>query len=170
MISSNLLKGALGVAFAGAVLVAAAPLASSDDRLERGKYLVSIMDCNGCHTPGVFQGRPDMEKALSGSEVGFHVPELGYFYPPNLTPDPETGLGKWSEAEIVNAVRKGERPDGRVLAPVMPYHAYGHLTDSDAFALAAYLKSLKPIRNQVPPMTAASDKPPAPYLTVAMPK
>lgn len=169
MLTSNLVKSEIALSIVAAVLLAVVPLVSGDDRRERGKYLVSIMDCAGCHTPGVLLGKPDMERALSGSEVGFHIPELGYFYPPNLTPDPETGLGKWSESDIVRAVRTGERPDGRILAPVMPYHAYGHLTDPDALALAAYLKSLKPIRNRIPPVTGASDKAPAPYLTVAMP-
>lgn len=169
MHTSMLAKGALGLALLGTALFAVNPL-SSGDRLERGKYLVSIMDCAGCHTPGMLVGKPDFAKALSGSDVGFHIPELGYFYPPNLTPDPETGLGRWSEEDIVKAVRTGERPDGRVLAPVMPYHAYGHLSDQDAYAMAAYLKSLKPIRNEVPALTGASDKPQAPYLTVVMPK
>ncbi len=83
----------------------------------RGEYLVSIMDCGGCHTPGVFLGKPDMARFLGGSEVGFQIPGLGIFYPPNLTPDPETGLGRWSEADIIRAVRTGVRPDGRQLAP-----------------------------------------------------
>lgn len=168
MKASRLAKAVFGVALLGGALLAVTPLLS-EDKLERGKYLVSIMDCNGCHTPGVLAGKPDMQRALSGSEIGFQIPDLGYFYPPNLTPDPETGLGRWSEAEIVKAVRTGERPDGRILAPVMPYHAYGHLSDADAQALAAYLKNLKPIRNQVPAMTGATEKAPAPYLAVVMP-
>src|SRR5215207_8678653 len=101
-----------------------------------------IMDCTGCHTPGTFLGKPDMQRPLAGSEVGFGTPGLGIFYPPNLTPDPETGLGQWTEADIVKAVRTGERPDGRELAPMMPWRSYAALTDDDALALAAYLKSL----------------------------
>jgi mono/diheme cytochrome c family protein len=127
------------------------------------------MDCGGCHTPGVFLGKPDPQRYLGGSEVGFQIPGLGIFYPPNLTPDPETGLGTWSEGDIVKAVRTGVRPDGRVLAPVMPYNHYGKLTDADAQALASYLKSLKPVRHQVPAITGATEKPTAPYLTVVMP-
>jgi mono/diheme cytochrome c family protein len=91
------------------------------------------------------------------------------FYPPNLTGDVETGLGGWSAAEIVAAVRTGVRPDGRTLAPVMPYHAYGMLTDDDAGALAAYLKSLAPIRNKAPDPAGPGAAAPAPYLTLKVP-
>lgn len=146
---------------------AAAPEAA---RLKRGEYLANIMDCGGCHTTGVFLGKPDPARYLAGSEVGFHLPGLGIFYPPNLTPDRETGLGAWSEAEIVAAVRTGVRPDGRQLAPAMPYGHYSHLTDEDAFALAAYLKSLPPITHAVPAITGDGEKPRAAYLTVRMPE
>ena len=153
----------------GLFLLAAMAPAQSQERVKRGEYLATIMDCGGCHTPGVFLGKADPKRALAGSEVGFQIPGLGIFYPPNLTPEPETGLGRWSEADIVTAVRTGVRPDGRVLAPVMPYHNYGKLTDADAQALASYLKSLKPVRHQVPAITGASEKPAAPYLTVVIP-
>jgi mono/diheme cytochrome c family protein len=142
---------------------------AKDSRVKRGEYLATIMDCGGCHTPGVFLGKPDASRPFAGSEVGFQIPGLGVFFPPNLTPDKATGLGSWSEKEIVAAIRTGVRPDGRVLAPAMPYKHYGALTDADASALAAYLKSLPPVVNQVPPMTGASQKPSGPYLTVAMP-
>ena len=128
------------------------------------------MDCGGCHTPGALTGKPDAARHLGGSEVGFQIPGMGIFYPPNLTPDRETGLGGWSEADIVKAVRAGTRPDGRVLAPVMPYHNYARLTDGDAQALAGYLKTLKPVRNKTPEMRGPSEEPTAPYLTVQMPK
>ncbi len=141
----------------------------AQEAAKRGEYLASIMDCGGCHTPGIFLGKPDMGRFLGGSEVGFQIPGLGIFYPPNLTPDPETGLGRWSEADIIRAVRTGVRPDGRQLAPVMPYHSYGKLTDADAKALAGYLRSLKPVKNKVPALTGASEKPTAPYLAVVMP-
>lgn len=154
----------------GLFLLAALAPAQAQDRVKRGEYLATIMDCGGCHTPGVFLGKPDGQRAFAGSEVGFQIPGLGIFYPPNLTPDPETGLGRWSETDIVKAVRTGVRPDGRVLAPVMPYSHYGRLTDADALALASYLKSLKPVRNQVPAITGPSEKAKAPYLAVVMPE
>lgn len=142
---------------------------SAQSQMERGEYLAAIMDCTGCHTPGTFLGKPDMQRFLAGSEVGFEIQGLGIFYPPNLTPDQETGLGHWSIADIIKAVRTGTRPDGRQLAPAMPYHSYGKLTDADANALARYLKSLKPVRNQVPSPAGPSEKPPGPYLSVILP-
>jgi mono/diheme cytochrome c family protein len=144
--------------------------AASDDAVARGEYLATIMDCGGCHTPGALTGKPDAARAFAGSRVGFQVPGLGIFYPPNLTSDRETGLGTWSKSDIVKAVRTGMRPDGRQLVPVMPYPHYSRLTDSDANALAAYLKNLKPIRHAAPKNTAASEKPTAPYLTVVTPQ
>ena len=159
---------AIGLALLGTEPHAAGP-APARAKLDRGAYLAAIMDCTGCHTPGMLLGKPDMTRPLAGSEVGFAIPGLGIFYPPNLTSDRETGLGNWTEADIVRAVRTGVRPDGRVLAPVMPYASYAKLTDTDAAALAAYLKSLAPIAHQVPAMTGPSEKPGAPYLTVVMP-
>ena len=156
------------LAIAAALPVAGPALAES--RAERGRYLATIMDCAGCHTPGVFLGKPDMQRPLAGSEVGFHIPGLGVFFPPNLTPDRETGLGSWSEADIVKAVRQGVRPDGRVLAPIMPYKSYGRLTDADASALVAYLKSLKPVVNRVPAIVGPGEKATAPHLSVVMPQ
>jgi len=151
-----------------AVTTAALP-AQAQDRIKRGEYLAAIMDCTGCHTPGALAGKPDPKRSLAGSDIGFAIPELGVFYPPNLTPDRETGLGQWSEAEIVTAVRTGVTPTGRMLVPVMPFHSYARLTDGDALALAAYLKSLKPIRHQVPAIACPSEKPAAPYLTLVVP-
>jgi len=157
----------------GAIALAAAltsPATAQQDKVKRGEYLATIMDCSGCHTPGALTGKPDVARHLGGSEIGFELPGLGIFYPPNLTSDRETGLGAWSEGDIMKAVRTGARPDGRMLAPVMPYHNYGKLIDADASALAAYLKSLKPVRNQAPTIRGAGEKATAPYLTVVMPK
>jgi mono/diheme cytochrome c family protein len=139
--------------FAG--LVAAALLtipvaASAETQVERGKYLVIVGGCSDCHTPGHFLGHPDMTKYLGGSDVGFAIPGAGVFVGRNLTPDKETGLGDWSIGEIVTAITAGKRPDGRVLAPIMPWPALAQLTKSDAEAIAAYLKSLPPVSNEVP--------------------
>ncbi|MEK0083968.1 c-type cytochrome [Benzoatithermus flavus] len=143
--------------------------AADEATLRRGAYLARIMDCAGCHTQGALIGQPDPKRHLAGSDIGFGIPGLGVFYPRNLTPDPETGLGAWSEVDIVRAVRTGQRPDGRELAPAMPWRSYAALSDADAAALAAYLKSLEPVRNEVPPIAGPSEKPAAPYLTVAVP-
>ena len=152
------------------IAISTAAAAAQGGDIERGRYLVAIMDCNGCHTRGVLTGQPNPDLFLAGSEVGFHLPGLGYFYPPNLTPDPATGLGEWSEDDIVRAIRTGERPDGRMLAPIMPYHSYSALTDEDAYAVAAYLKSLPPVEfAEEPPPTGEGETPPAPYLDVVVP-
>ena len=138
-------------------------------QIERGKYLVTLGGCGDCHTPGHFLGKPDTKRALGGSEVGFEIPGLGVFYGPNLTPDKETGLGSWSEADIVKALKTGVRPDGRVLAPVMPWPSFAKLTKLDAEAIAAYLKSLAPVKNKVPGPFGASETPTSFVMTVVPP-
>jgi mono/diheme cytochrome c family protein len=135
-----------------AVGLAAAPITAAhaaDPPSERGKYLVEIIGCTDCHTPGSLLGRPDTSKYLGGSDVGFAIPGLGVFVGPNLTADKQTGLGDWTAEQIVAAITTGKRPDGRILAPVMPWQDFSRLTRSDALAIAAYLKTLPPIRNKV---------------------
>jgi mono/diheme cytochrome c family protein len=134
-------------AIIGAVL--AGPGHAATPQVERGKYLVEITGCGDCHTPGHFLGKPDTTRPLAGSDVGFGIPNLGVFVGPNLTSDKETGLGKWTAEQIVTAVTAGVRPDGRVLAPSMPWRGFANLTKSDALAIAAYLQSLPPIANKV---------------------
>jgi mono/diheme cytochrome c family protein len=124
--------------------------AVAQDQVARGKYLVSFGGCNDCHTPGYFFGKPDNQRHLGGSEVGFEIPGLGVFHGPNLTPDKETGLGNWSTDQIVTALQTGVRPDKRVLAPIMPWKAFAELTKADAMAIAAYLKSIPAVSNKVP--------------------
>jgi mono/diheme cytochrome c family protein len=151
-------------------LSASAQAQTSRVEVARGKYLVTFGGCIDCHTPGYFFGKPDMPKALSGSEVGFEIPELGVFYGPNLTPDKETGLGTWTKAQIVAALQKGTRPDGRMLAPIMPWRAFASLTKRDAEAIAAYLKSLPPIRNKVPGPFGPKEKPTSFVMKVVPPE
>ena len=152
----------------GTVLLAAASLglarsAASDDvktggqrgtsagaSIARGKYLVTIMACNECHTPGSFYGAPDSSRFLSGSEMGWAGP-WGIAYAANLTPDSLTGLGRWKGEQISMALRTGNRPDGRQLSAAMPWINYSHLTDGDALAIASYLKTLKSVKHAVPP-------------------
>lgn len=138
--------------FVGAMsgFVPVTPAQADDVQIARGKYLVTIAGCNDCHTPGYFFGKPDMGRYLGGSEVGFEIPGLGVFVPPNVTPDDETGIGKWSIEEIVTALQTGVRPDGRELAPIMPWHAFANLTKEDVTAVATFLKSLPPVSNDVP--------------------
>jgi mono/diheme cytochrome c family protein len=124
--------------------------AADDAQIARGEYLVTIGGCNDCHTPGYFFGKPDMEKFLGGSDVGFEIPGLGVFAGRNITPDKETGIGSWTPEQIVTALQSGIRPDGRVLAPIMPWQDFAHLTKDDAMAIAAFLQSVKPVNNKVP--------------------
>ena len=138
------------VAVIAALALAATSAQAADPSAERGKYLVSIAGCNDCHTPGYFLGKPDMARFLGGSEVGFEIPGLGVFHGPNLTPDKETGLGTWTDEQILTALQKGARPDGRMLAPIMPWHAFANLTVEDAKGIVAYLRSLPPVKNKVP--------------------
>ena len=123
---------------------------ADEDQIARGKYLVTIGGCNDCHTPGALLGKPDFSRTLSGSEVGFAIPGLGVFAGPNLTPDKETGLGNWTDDQIISAITGGVTPKGRRLAPIMPYAALSHLTSDDAHAIVDYLRSLPPIKNPVP--------------------
>jgi mono/diheme cytochrome c family protein len=135
------------------------PAGAADPRTERGKYLVSFAGCNDCHTPGYFFGKPDMAKFLAGSEVGFEIPNLGVFHGPNLTPDKETGLGNWTDAQILDALQKGVRPDGRMLAPIMPWRAFANFTKDDAAAIVAYLRSIPAVKNKVPGPFGPTEKP-----------
>lgn len=123
---------------------------ADDPQIMRGKYLVTIGGCSDCHTPGHFFGTPDMSRFLGGSDVGFEIPGQGVFVGPNITPDKETGIGSWTREQIVTAIQAGQRPDGRMLAPVMPWQAFAQLTADDATAIAAFLQNLDPVRNQVP--------------------
>ena len=158
------------LAAALAALSMSATAAKAETLVERGEYLAHIMDCGGCHHTGAFTPQPNLETPLAGSDIGFEMPGMGVFYPPNLTPDEETGLGKWTDEQIIAAFTTGMRPDGRQLAPMMPWRSYAHINADDATALVAYLRSLKPVKHKVPGPFSAADKPTAPYFTVVAPK
>ena len=143
---------------------------ADDSQLARGEYLVRFGGCNDCHTPGYFLGKPDAARFLGGSDVGFDLPGLGTFVGPNLTPDRETGLGNWSRDQIVTAIQTGVRPDGRVLAPIMPWRAFAGLTHADASAIADYLKSLKPVAHKVAGPFGPADAAPLPRMMVVAPE
>lgn len=111
----------------------------------RGKVIVrDISVCGGCHAAT----EHDPDGPLSGGRE-FHDWRIGTARAANLTPDNETGLGTWSDAEIVRAIRNGQRKDGRLLAPVMLYEWYHEMSDEDALAVARYLKSLPPVHHPV---------------------
>lgn len=150
-------------------LLSATHTATAQDKAARGAYLVGILGCGDCHTAGAMAGKPDTARLLGGSDVGWQVPGLGVFVGSNLTADKETGLGAWSDAEIVTALRTGVRPDGRQLAPVMPYMGYSRMTEADAAAIVAYLRSLKPVSAKVPGPFGPDEKPTLPYFALTMP-
>jgi mono/diheme cytochrome c family protein len=141
------------------ILGATAAASTAENEIERGKYLVAIAGCGTCHTPGVLLGKPDLTRTLAGSEVGFGIPGVGVFVGGNLTPDKGTGLGGWTTEQIIAAIKKGVMPDGRKLFPVMPWPDLAHLESDDAQAIAAYLKSLPPVKNAVPGPFGPTDVP-----------
>jgi mono/diheme cytochrome c family protein len=114
----------------------------------RGKYLVdTILTCQNCHTPKGERGSPIFERDLSGGlswdEPPFKVTA------PNITQDKATGIGHWTEAQIRALLRKGVRPSGVPVAPIMPTGFYEIMTDADLNAVVAYLKTVKPVSNKV---------------------
>jgi mono/diheme cytochrome c family protein len=121
------------------------------DPLERGRYLANAMLCPLCHTPiSPATGAYLTDRFLAGGMRVSAYP-WGVWYSRNLTPDALTGLGAWSEQDIVIAVTRGITPDGRRLDPfAMPWTWFSRLTEADARAIAVYLKSLPRIANAVP--------------------
>jgi len=152
----------------------------------RGRYLVTTMACNDCHTPWVMGPKgpePDMKRMLSGHPAGIAVPApaalsapwawqgtdtmtafagpWGVSYSANLTPDKATGLGGWTEAQFVQAMRTGRHQgNGRPILPPMPWPWMGRMGNGDLAAIFAYLRTIPPVKNAVPAPQVAP--PPAP--------
>lgn len=124
--------------------------------VERGEYLVELLGCGACHTDGALVGSPDAAAPLTGSDIGiaYTTPLINknpaVVYAPNITPDRATGIGGWSDDQIVDAFRKGENRHGGTLAPVMPWPGYSILSDDDAYSIASYLRHLDPVTHRVP--------------------
>jgi hypothetical protein len=153
------------------------PSGSGQTRVERGAYLVRSMGCHDCHTPWTMGPRgpePDMSRALTGHPADIVLPPpptlppgpwvwmgsetntafagpWGVSFTANLTPDPETGLGKWTGDMFIQAIRTGRHEGkGRPILPPMPAAMIRNLTDDDLLSIFDYLQSLKPVRNRVP--------------------
>jgi mono/diheme cytochrome c family protein len=108
--------------------------------IDRGRYLFeNLMDCGGCHKPNGSGGPMTPEKGVPGRPVAA-----------NITPDPDTGIGRWTDGEKLRAIREGIGRDGKPLFPAMPYVNYRYMSDADGEALVAYLKTLAPVRNALP--------------------
>jgi len=133
-------KAAVGALAAGLLLAAPAG-AGEPDAIARGAYLANAADCMACHTESEHGGRPD----AGGRAI---ATPFGTFYSPNITPDRDTGIGRWSEAQFLRALRDGVCPDGASLYPVFPYTSFTKIVDADARAIWAYLSSLPPVRHR----------------------
>jgi hypothetical protein len=147
-----------------------------EDPVSRGKYLVTTLACNDCHTPfkmGPNGPEPDMTKMLSGHPESMPLPPppeptgpwiwggaatntayygpWGITYSPNITPDQNTGLGIWTEDIFIKAIRTGKHfGTSRPIMPPMPWQSYSQLNDEDLKAMYAYLRTIPPIKNTVP--------------------
>ena len=151
---------------AAAATVACVQTAAAQDQglVARGSYLVNgIMACGNCHTEHGADLKPKGDLAFAGGKK-FELP-FGTAFAKNLTPDPETGIGTWSEAQIIRAMREGVTREGTTLGPPMPVPFFNKMADDDAKAIAAYLKSLKPIRHEVPDSKYKIDLKPMPPVT-----
>lgn len=123
--------------------------ASGETLVERGAYLVnSVMVCHNCHTPRGPQGL-DLSRALAGGSQVFDEPAFKVTGS-NITPDEDTGIGNWSDAELKRFLVSGNRPNGTKVAPIMPTAFYTVLTARDLDALAAYLRSVPAVRHETP--------------------
>lgn len=123
------------------------------ERLARGEYLSeSVASCVYCHSEHDWK-RPDAAVPPGRKYVGgvFPLKDLpGQVVAPNITPDPDTGIGNWTDDEIARAIREGVDRDGRTLFPMMPYEHYRHMSDEDLASVVVYLRSQAPVRNPLP--------------------
>lgn len=121
--------------------------AGAQSLVDRGRGLMhGIAACGNCHTPLTPNGpAPGME--LAGRLMADEPPFTAYA--PNITPDPETGIGRWTDEQIIAAIREGKRPDGSIIGPPMPIPFYRGMSDDDAKAIVAYLRQVPAVRNQV---------------------
>ena len=125
--------------------------ANAQTAVQRGDYLVNgILTCGNCHTPRGPGGVLDMTKELSGGPQTWDTPQYRV-KGSNISQDRESGIGAWTEDQIKQAVQNGVRPNGTPLSPQMPFGYYKIFTPSDLSAVVAYLKSVKPTRNEVEP-------------------
>ncbi|HEX7153803.1 MAG TPA: cytochrome C [Thermoanaerobaculia bacterium] len=128
---------------------------ATPERLARGKYLVHhVSDCLGCHSDHTLAWALPVKPGTEGKGGFTFGPEFGFpgtVSAQNITSDPETGLGKWTDGEILRAMREGIDRNGEALFPMMPYAHLRSMSDEDAKSIVVYLRTLEPIRNQTPP-------------------
>jgi mono/diheme cytochrome c family protein len=129
------------------------PVSASAELVARGNYLVnSVAPCGACHTPrvgGTWLGGERTDAFLAGGST-FNDPEEGFLVvAPNISQDKETGIGAWTDDEILRAIRDGVSRDGRLMTPPMPFTAWQIMSDDDARAIVAYLRTTPAISNKV---------------------
>jgi len=123
-------------------------------RLERGRYLVTSAQtpCLMCHSPmDTTNGDVKVKEGMMLAGRNWAPDGVDFATAPNLTSDPETGIGKWTDDQIARAIREGISHDGRALFPIMPYEKYRRMSDEDLASIVVFLRSLPPIRNPLPP-------------------
>lgn len=170
---------ALLLAFAGLISLSQPANAGNDlqdDVLAQGKYIATIAGCTHCHTPDkaeyqnpqtltleqiktlAFNGGDavDADKFLSGGRA-FDLGPAGVVYTRNLTPDKDTGIGAWTDDQVKLAIKTGLSANGKTLFPVMPYHVYNGMADSDVEAVVAFVRSVKAVNNKVPEKTVSTE-------------
>jgi len=114
---------------------------ATDPSTERGEMLFHIGGCTNCHTT-------KKGPLLAGGDP--IVSPFGTFYPPNITPDPKTGIGGWTEADFIKAMREGISPEGEPFYPAFPFTSYTRMTDEDLKALKSYLDTMEPVEATTP--------------------
>jgi mono/diheme cytochrome c family protein len=152
----KLLRTLLALAVLGAIVFfglttpfgsAPAALPAHTANLANGELLYNTSGCHSCHLPTAQSG---IDAALPAGGTALKTP-IGILYPPNITPDPETGIGTWQAQDFVAAMRHGKGRDGYPLVPAFPYTSYAKMQDSDIRDIFAYLKSLPAVKNSSPP-------------------
>jgi mono/diheme cytochrome c family protein len=130
-------------------LAASTAVSARDALMDRGKVLMDgIVACGNCHFARDDKGQLLRSRGLSGGMLFDEPPFKAYAA--NITPDPATGIGKWTDAQLKKAIREGVRPHGSVIGPPMPIEFYRHLSDRDLSAIVAYLRAQPAVRNEVP--------------------
>ena len=136
-------------AIGGAAAILPASAADQDALLKRGTYLVNgPVACGNCHN-----GRAQDFSFVPGKEFagGFHLVDPAFdVYTANITPDKETGIGTWTDEEIIRTIREGKNKEGKIIFPPMPVPTYNSMSDDDVKAIVAYLHTIKPVHNEVP--------------------
>jgi len=143
-LGAGLATGVVAVVLASSVHAADHPASRQDfSIIERGRYLTAAADCAACHTD------PHQGTAFAGGRP-IETP-FGIMLAPNITPDRDTGIGRWSDAQFDAAVRQGKLPNGKRLYPAMPFPYYTKMEKDEVLAIRAYLKTLPPVHNAVDP-------------------